>query len=169
MIAPRLSASRWRGRTSRRGFTLVELMVYLALVSAGLTMFLGIELGARKSVALQQGILDVEEESRRCLEAFRRDVEAAREVLVADEELKLIRHDGRRVRYALGSRQLRDSQGQVVGEDVYPRSTALSFTREGRQIVAQLTVARRLDVEGSLTRSYRRVASPRAPQAKVGP
>lgn len=153
---------------SRRGFTLIELMIYLALVSVALVMFMGIELGARKSVALQQAILDVEEESRRCLDAFRRDVEAAREVLVAEDELKLIRHDGRRVRYALGTRQERDPRGQLLGEEFYPRSQALSFAREGSQIRLSVTLTRSLGGESELKRDYQRVATPRAPSAAVG-
>jgi len=90
----------------RRGFTLAELAVYMALVSMAMLLFAGIELSAQRSVRVQGALLDIESQGLRCLGALRRDVEAARSVTVLDQgrELLLQMDDGGAVLYRAGAR-----------------------------------------------------------------
>ena len=160
--------------SSRRGFTLIEVMIYCALVTVGLATFVAVEVSARKSVALQGAILDVEEQSRRFLDAWRRDVEAAQSVTLKRnakaprgvDALVVVRLDGRRVEYSLGKRVESDAKGTKLGEDRYAYLQELSFKLSKGQLEASLSARRSLG-QTNLTRTYRRVATPRAAAAVV--
>lgn len=146
-------------------------MIYCALVTVGLATFIAVEVSARKSTALQGAILDVEEQSRRYLGAWRRDVEAAQRVSLQRsaasgqvDQAEIVRLDGSRVRYSIGKRVELDPQGTKLGEDRFAHLVSLSFKLEARQLEASLSARRSLG-QSSLTRTYRRVATPRAAAA----
>lgn len=154
---------------ARRGFTLIEVMIYCVLVTVGLATFITVEVSARKSVAMQGAILDVEEQSRRFLDAWRRDVEAAQSVTLqrsvkassGADSAELLRLDGHRVQYTLGKRVEFDAKGGKLGEDRYAYLVELNFKLTKGQLEASLNASRSLG-QSSLTRTYRRVATPRA-------
>ncbi|MBL4850016.1 MAG: prepilin-type N-terminal cleavage/methylation domain-containing protein [Planctomycetes bacterium] len=150
----------------RRGFTLIELVIYMALCSVGLATFLMIEVGARQSLTLQGAILDLEEEGRRYLNAWRGDVEAAQQVLVSKDRVVVVRLDGHTVVYTQGSRVETDAKGKKLGVDWFPRTSKLEFELRGRELKATLEIRRSLG-QTALTRTYRRVATPRLAAAVV--
>ena len=115
---------------------------------------------------MQGAILDVELESRRYMEAFRRDVQAAKQISISPKTVQLVRHDGVKVSYALGSRQEADASGKQLGEDRFPYSKRVDFERKGRTVKVDLQIERNLGTS-KLTRDYWRSASPRAPSASV--
>jgi Tfp pilus assembly protein PilE len=167
---------RLRLARARRGFTLLEVMIYCALVTVGLATFIAVEVSARKSTALQGAILDVEEQSRRYLGAWRQDVEAAKRVTLKrsakgaaptpaePDQVEIVRLDGSKVQYTLGKRVELDAKGAKVGEDRYAHLRTLSFKLDKGQVEASLSARRSLG-QNSLTRTYRRVATPRAASA----
>lgn len=160
------------GGRAGRGFTLVEMLIYAGLVSVGLATFITIEVSARRNVALQGAILDVEGSARRCLDPWRRDVEAAKSITLKPsaktqglvDGLEIVHLDGRRIEYSLGKRVEFDAQGKKLGEDQYPCVTILSFKRTKRELEASISVQRSLG-DKNLVRTYRRVATPRAASA----
>lgn len=89
----------------RRGFTLVELIVYLGLMTMGLLLVGAIELTAQRAADMQQGLIEVQLAADSFLGHLRRDVEAARRVTREGRELVLELQDGRRVRWGPGLRE----------------------------------------------------------------
>jgi hypothetical protein len=67
-------------RARRAGFTLVELIVYLALVSAGLVALLGLELAASNASFLESTLVDLEQHGDDLGTRFRDDLRQAKHV-----------------------------------------------------------------------------------------
>ncbi len=109
--------------TRRRGFTLVELMVYLALVTAGVLTLLSIEMGAHRALALQEALIAIDLESATLLGALRVDVEASRRLAVDEDALVVERFDGRTVRYEAGAR-IESGGGAPERRTVYATNSA---------------------------------------------
>lgn len=144
-----------------RGFTLTELMVYMALVTTGLAVFGSIEMGARRSVGLQSALIDLQSASDLTLAAFRRDVEAAKSLQVGADRLEVVRLDGTRVVYDAKERVEQDAKGKEL-QRTPVGAESLTFERSAGQVRAKLTLKRTFSWRDSLTRSYERVARPRA-------
>ena len=77
---------------------------------------------------------------------------------------EIVRLDGSRVRYSIGKRVELDAKGTKLGEDRFAHLVSLSFKLEARQLEASLSARRSLG-QSNLTRTYRRVATPRAAAA----
>ncbi len=151
------------GRRGRRGTTLVELAVYLGLLTSGLTVLAGLELGAQRALGVQQALIDIELESGALLGALRRDVEAASRLELGPDVLEVVRHDGRRVRYEQGARIETGPDGER--RQGYGRHTALRVSLEGTAggrplVIVEATFTQR-GAYGRVERTYRRTASPR--------
>lgn len=152
-----------RRSRSRRGLTLVELIVYLGLLTTGVTVLMGIEMGAQRALALQQALIDVELEASGLLGALRRDVEAARRLEVGREALVVVRHDGRRVSYEKGARVEAWEGGerrQGFASNAELRVSLDGAPEERPVVVVEATFERR-GAYGQVRRTYRRTASPR--------
>lgn len=158
-------AARGRGR---RGTTLIELLVYLGLLTSGLTVIMGLELGAQRALSLQQALIDVEHDASNLLGSLRRDVEAARRLELDGHALAVVRHDGRQVRYEPGVRVETWEGGER--RDAFARAGELRFTLEAGPdgppvVIVEATFSQR-GAFGLVHRSYRRSASPRG---ELGP
>jgi hypothetical protein len=79
-----------RRRARARGFTLVELVTYLALVTAALTTMGGIELAASRAAFLERALLAINQEQDAALSAFAEDVARASSVAVEDKGAVLV-------------------------------------------------------------------------------
>lgn len=151
---------------SRRGggFTLVELMVYLALVTAGVLTLGAIEVGAHRALALQEALIAIDLESAALLGALRVDVESARRVSVEADVLVVERLDGKTVRYAAGSR-VESGGGAPARTTEYVTNSALAVTLEGGldglPLVRVEATFRRGGTAGTISRVLRRTAAPR--------
>jgi type II secretory pathway pseudopilin PulG len=88
----------------RRGFTMIELLVYLALATAGLLVLGSIEIGAQRALELQEALIDVELAADELLGALRLDVESSRRLELDRSALVVHRADGKVIRYEAGSR-----------------------------------------------------------------
>lgn len=117
-----------RGR--RRGVTLVELIVYISLVSAGVLLIGGVELFAQRCLHLQQSLIEVELQTAGFGGQLRRDVEEARALTVDGDRLQLVTLGGETVRYLPGGRELLDAAGEVAQRDEFPEVAGCSFTLE---------------------------------------
>lgn len=161
-------SARARAR-ARRGTTLVELLVYIGLLTSGLLVLGGLELGAQRALSLQQGLIDVELESIAMLGALRRDVEAARRLELDPKALVVERHDGRTIRYEAGAR-LESTAGAPPRRDPFPTNSDLRVSLEaaltGKPLVVVEATFTSKGPHGAVTRSFRRVAAPRG---EVGP
>ncbi|MCO5165708.1 MAG: hypothetical protein M9894_04990 [Planctomycetes bacterium] len=150
-------------RARRRGTTLVELMVYLGLISSGMVVLVGLEAMAQRSLALQQALIDLDLEASGLLGALRRDVEAARRLEVERGALVLVRHDGVAVRYEAGLRV--EAPGAGERRVAYPRNAelrvALDAALEGPPVVTVEAVFVDQGRAGPVRRAHRRVAAPR--------
>ncbi len=150
--------------TRRRGFTLVELMVYLALVTAGVLTLLSIEMGAHRALALQEALIAIDLESATLLGALRVDVEASRRLAVDEDALVVERFDGRTVRYEAGAR-IESGGGAPERRTVYATNSALAVTLEagldGAPILRVEATFRREGAAGEVSRVLRRTAAPR--------
>lgn len=152
-----------RVRSSRRGTTLVELLVYLGLLTSGMTVLMGIELSSQRALALQQALIDIELDASGLLGALRRDVEGARRLELGPDALTVVRHDGRRVSYEKGARvEVWDGGERRQAFRTHTElRVSLDGALEGRPVVVvEATFARR-GTYGLATRTYRRTASPR--------
>lgn len=151
-------------RSDRRGFTLVELMVYLALVTAGVMTLGAIEVGAHRALALQEALIAIDLESATLLGALRLDVENARRVALDQDALVVERLDGRTVRYQAGSR-VESGVGGAERRTDYPTNSALRVSIEagldGVPLVRVEGTFRRAGAAGAITRVHRRSAAPR--------
>ncbi len=150
--------------SSRRGFTLVELMVYLALVTAGVMTLGAIEVGAHRALALQEALIAIDLQSATLLGALRLDVENARRVAVDEDALVVERSDGKTVRYQAGSRV--ESGGDAPERrTTYPTNSGLGVSIEagldGVPLVRVEATFRRDGAAGTITRVHRRTAAPR--------
>ena len=74
MIRPRLAR--------RRGFTILELLIYFSLVTTAMVVFGGIELGAQRTVDMQHALIEINTQAQSYMFVFRRDVESARSLEV---------------------------------------------------------------------------------------
>lgn len=110
--------------TRRRGFTLIELMLYLSLVTVGLLLIGAVEMTAKRSVDTQQSIIDVQLHGDAFLGRLRRDVELARQVRVEAgvpvTVLGLTLLDGTRVRWGPGWREEQRGDGPARREEFPP-------------------------------------------------
>lgn len=152
-----------RPRLARRGVTLVELMVYLALVTAGVMTLGAIEVGAHRALALQEALIAIDLESATLLGALRLDVESARRVALDRDALVVERLDGKTVRYQAGVRVESGADGER--RTAYPSNSALGVTIEagldGPPLVRVEATFRRGGAAGTITRVHRRTAAPR--------
>lgn len=149
-------------RHSRRGFTLIELLVYLSLVSSALVVFGGIELSAQRTVAIQQALVDIHQQSATYLGRFRKDVEDARSLELQRDRLEVVRLDGTRVTYTGGERLEADAGGKIRGRSIFTTLKAIEVRRVplgGVELKATFTS--RLGWKDDVKRTYRRVATPR--------
>lgn len=147
-------------RRAARAFTLVELMVYLALVTGGMVVVGGLALSAQRTVALQQALIDVNVEASRYLARLRRDVEASRELDVSPDRLVVTRLDGVLVVYGLRTRVEIGEKGAERGRDVFPNLTSAAFAREGAAVVATLEATATFGWRDAVHKRFRRVATP---------
>lgn len=106
-------------RRARRGFTLVELLVYLSLVTVGLLLVGAVEMTAQRTADLQQALIEVQRQGDSFLGHLRRDVEASRRVSREGDALLLTLGDGRQVRWTPGLRELLGGGGVVVAQEEY--------------------------------------------------
>lgn len=137
--------------------------MYLGLLTSGLAVVAGLELGAQRALAMQQGLIDIELEASGLLGALRRDVEAARSLELGPGALVVVRHDGRRVRYEQGLRV--ESWDGGERRRTFRLHTELQVSLEGAPggrplVVVEATFAQR-GAYGLVRRAYRRTASPR--------
>jgi hypothetical protein len=150
----------------RRGTTMIELLVYMGLLTSGMLVLLGIEAGASRALALQQALLDVELESGQLLGQLRRDVEAAARLEVDRDALVVHRQDGRTVRYVAGARVESGAGLQSERREAYRHNTALTVSLEGSPGGGPLVIADAAFVVqgtfGKVERAFRRSAAPRA-------
>lgn len=158
-------------RRRQTGTTLVELLVYVGLLTSGLLVLGGLELGAQRALGLQQGLIDVEFQSLGLLGALRRDVEAARRLALDPKALVVERHDGVSIRYEAGARiETAPSLGATPRRDAFPTNTDLRISLEGALTGKPLVIVEATFTSkgqhGAVTRSFRRVAAPRG---EVGP
>jgi prepilin-type N-terminal cleavage/methylation domain-containing protein len=80
---------------ARKGFTLIELIVYLALVSSAATVLLGLEIAASRSTYLESALLTIHGQADRLLSTFSDDVAAATACRMEGELLVLEQALGR--------------------------------------------------------------------------
>ena len=129
----------------RRGLTLIELMVYMALVTMGLLMVGNVELAAQRSASLQQALLDLELRAHDFSRDLRSDIEAAGHIRYIREQdtLEIRRHDGRWIYYRPGRRAERaDHDGPDLRLDLYGgriRGWTLEQTRVRTPLGGQAT------------------------------
>lgn len=97
-------------RRLRRGFTLVELVVYLSLITVGMLLVGAVEMTAKRSVDQQRALIDVQLQGDAFLGRLRRDVEAARKVStesgVPHTVIALTLGDGTLVRWGIQREEL---------------------------------------------------------------
>jgi type II secretory pathway pseudopilin PulG len=148
-------------RRSTRGFTLAELLVYLALVSTALVVFGMIEMGARRSVALQGALIDCESSAQRYLSPLRRDVEDARSVAAVTTCLNIVRLDGTRVTYTAKERVERSAEGKVVVRQPFALAQKVEFSASKNEVRAKLTLRCVFGWRDAIERTYERVSTPR--------
>ncbi|RMG15502.1 MAG: hypothetical protein D6731_08235 [Planctomycetota bacterium] len=148
--------------TRRRGFTLVELAVYLGLVATALTVFAGVEVTAQRAISLQGALIDVERQANEFLGALRGDVEAARrlDLRAAGSELLVERCDGSTVIYRSGERVVLSPKGSRE-RDRYPLMRSLRVVRTPAGVRAEALLAR-----GAVRRRFLRGATPRLEVAR---
>ena len=147
-----------------RGFTLVELMVYLALVTAGVMTLGAIEVGAHRALALQEALIAIDLESATLLGALRLDVENGRRVAIDEDALVVERSDGKTVRYQAGAR-IESGGGAAERRTTYPSNSALAVSIEagldGVPLVRVAATFSRGGAAGTITRVHRRTVAPR--------
>ncbi len=161
----RASLATGAGARGARGFTLVELMVYLALVVGGLVIVGGLAISAQRTVALQQALIDVDLEATRYLGALRRDVEASRSLELAEGRLSVVRLDGVLVVYGRSTRVEIGVDGAELGREGYRHLTEVTFTREGQGVVAEVVAQATFGWRDAVTKRFRRAALPRRGRA----
>ncbi|MGE0712240.1 MAG: type II secretion system protein [Planctomycetota bacterium] len=169
MSRPRLRMVR-RSRLQRRGgrgFTLVELAIYLALVTVGLATFASIEEAARRGVALQGALIDVQRTGQDYLSSFRADVEGASVAQVASDALFVQRQDGSKVRYDGAGRREWDARGAELPAGPAALVASAHFERAGREVRLELQVRCQFGWREAIERTYRRTATPRCAPARV--
>ncbi len=156
-----MSGSRARaGR--RRGFTLVELVVYAGLVSVGLAVLLGLEVSARRTAASEGDLLDVAAEADALLGAFRLDVEAARDLRLREGGLDLERIDGARVRYdARGREEAGDPARRATPSLAGLELTLLPSVGGAPPVARAVARFERRGAHGLIARRFERSAAPR--------
>lgn len=152
-----------RLRSRSRSFTLLELVLYLGLISVGFAMFATIEVNAQRGVALQQAMIDVQLTSQDYLSEWRRDVEDSAKLELSSERLVIVRADGHRVTYRAKERKEVDAQGKLVHSRAFPRVDKVAFSRPspGAPLSAELTVRVQFGWRDALERRASRSALPR--------
>ena len=154
-------------RRARRAFTLLELVLYLGLISVGFAMFATIEVNAQRGVALQQAMIDVQLTAHDYLSEWRRDVEDSAELDSSGDRLAIVRRDGHRVTYSAQERKELDAEGKLIHSRAFPRVTKVTFTRPSPSgpLRAELTIRVPFGWRDALERRAQRSALPRrAPQ-----
>lgn len=143
----------------RRGFTLIEMVVYMGLVTTGLIVCGGIELQAQRSVAVQGSLVDIDTQALDFLGKLRRDVEDGRTLTVRDgAELVVLRLDGSSVIYRTGTRIDLSAAGKERTRERYRLQTGFSASvSKAPSKVAVIATFKRGDVE----RTFHKVAAPR--------
>ena len=143
----------------RRGFTLVELVVYMSLVTTGLMVFAGLELSAQRATAVQGALMDIATQSSTYMGRLRRDVEGARGLRIGAEgkELLVQRLDGTAVIYKVGERIELSSDGKQRGRERF----RLLVELEVRQGHGSLVEVRAAFARGEVRRVHVRTAAPR--------
>lgn len=131
----------------RRGFTLVELIVYLGLMTMGLLLVGAIELTAQRAADMQQALIEVQLAADAFLGHLRRDVEAARRVTREGQELVLELQDGRRVRWLPGVREELAAPGLTIParREVHPAVTSWELRLEVAGAHTRVTVDAKLE------------------------
>jgi len=147
----------------RRGFTLLELVLYLGLISVGFAIFATVELGAQRGVALQQAMIDVQLNSQNYLSEWRRDVEDSVKLELSSDRLVVVRSDGHRVTYSAKERKEVSAQGKLIHSQAFSRVTKVAFSRPSptAPVRAELTVRVRFGWRDALERTATRSALPR--------
>ena len=150
-------------RRLTRSFTLLELVLYLGLISVGFAMFATIEVNAQRSVALQQAMIDIQLTSQDYLSEWRRDVEDSAKLELSDERLVIVRRDGHRVTYTAQERVEVDAAGKPIANRTFARATKVTFSRPAATgpLQAELTVRVRFGWRDALERRAQRSALPR--------
>jgi hypothetical protein len=109
-------------RSARRGLTLIELVIYMGLVTMGLLLIGNVEMAAQRSAGMQQALLDIEDRGRSFSRALRADLEASAHVryLADSDTLEIRRLDGRWIYYGPGRRAERaEHDGPDLLLDLY--------------------------------------------------
>jgi prepilin-type N-terminal cleavage/methylation domain-containing protein len=147
-------------RRLARGFTLVELMVYLALISSALGVFAGITLQAQRSLSVQSTLIDFENQAASYLGALRRDVEGAKGLDVRKDRVLVHLLDGSAVIYRAGERTVLDAQGKQRARELFSLLAALSAEQDGAGVRVEARFA--IDLHwGQVQRTFRKAATPR--------
>jgi hypothetical protein len=165
-----------------RGFTLIELVTYLGLLTAGLTTIAGIQLAASRAAFLEWALIDLHAEQDLALARFAEDVTLATKADLEDEPerplepgrrsaLVVRRADGKTVRWGTAA----DAKGaqrftralQGTPDESYPHIEGWRFTidrAEGRApfVKVELSLAYRKGNEQVVKRRFERVVQPRA-------
>ena len=142
-----------------RGFTLVEMMVYMSLVAVGLLAAGGIELQAQQALAVQASLVDIDRQSASYLGQLRRDVEdASRLEVKGGAELVVFDRDGGSVVYRAGERVVLFPGGTVRAREPYRLLKTLTIA-DAKQ-PRRLAVVARFE-QDDVVRTFRRVAAPR--------
>jgi type II secretory pathway pseudopilin PulG len=146
------------------GFTLIELMVYMSLVTMGLMACGGIELQAQKAVAVQAALVDIDRQATGYLGQLRRDVEDSRKLEVqGNAESKgsdLIVHDrdGGAVIYRAGERVVLFPSGKQRAREPFRllKTLTVVIAKEPSRVAVVATFK-----GGEIERTFHRVAAPR--------
>lgn len=139
---------RGSSRARARGFTLVELLVYLSLVTVGLLLVGAVEMTAQRAADLQQALIEVQRHGDGFLARLRRDVESAQRISQQGNELLLTFSDGRQVRWTPGRREVLGGGGVVQAQDEYRGVKSWKVLLEPVQGHLRVTTTVQLEQQG---------------------
>lgn len=111
----------------RRGFTLIELITYLTLLSTSLILLLSFEMASQKAAAEQRAALDIARSCDAFHERLRRDVLAARAIKVLGDGRLELRVGEELIRYQHDAKRRRLLRLAGEREEVYARILGVDF------------------------------------------
>lgn len=154
-----------RRAAAHRGFTLAEVLVYMALVTGSLVAIGGLALTAQQTLRLQQSLVDINVDATQFLSSLRRDVEAARRLDVEAARLTVHLPDGRRVVYAPEARTEYTAAGELRGTIHFPTLKGLTVASLASGVQVKLAMeAPGAERRDRVRRTFEGTAAPRLPQ-----